>query len=129
MVRFNTLSAHGKYPVQYCENVQLLVKWKYLKNEKIFFNFLFHSWNLHQILKSLKKKVMVVANVFRRLQTVKNFVTPLCKERRFRTRLDSPHVKVSRILAKSPWECFYHDFSSISCKLILKISPVVLAEI
>ena len=45
---------------------------------------------------------MAMANPFPKLQTVKNFVTLLCKKRRFRTPLESEHVKVSRILAKSP---------------------------
>ena len=45
---------------------------------------------------------MVSANVFPKLQTVKNFFKPLSKKRRFATRLDGRHVKVSRILAKSP---------------------------
>ena len=45
--------------------------------------------------KLLKKKMMVLANVFSKLQTVKNIVTPLCKKRRFGTRLDSRHVKLS----------------------------------
>ena len=46
--------------------------------------------------------MMVIANVFPKLQTVENFVTALCKKRRFRTRLDSQRVKVSRVLAKCP---------------------------
>ena len=104
-------------------------KCKYLKNEKLFFNFLFHFWNLHQILNILKKKMMVLANVFLKLQTVKNFVAPICKKRRFRTRLDSRHVKEPRIVAKNPWECFYYILSSIWRRLILKILPLVLAEI
>ena len=45
---------------------------------------------------------MVIANAFPKLKTVKIFVRPLSKKRRFRTRLDSQHVKVSQILAKSP---------------------------
>ena len=75
---------------------------KDLKNEKPFVNFLFHFWNLHQILDILKKKMMVRANVFPKLQTVKNLVTRLCKKRCFGTRLESRHIKVSGILAKSP---------------------------
>ena len=104
-------------------------KCNYLKNEKSFLNFLFHFWNLHQILNLFKKKMMIIANLFPKLKTVKNFVTPLCKKGCFGTRLASRHVKVSGILAKSPWECFYHDFSSIWCRLILGTSPLVLGEI
>ena len=50
----------------------------------------------------MEKKMMVIANVFPKLQTVKNFLTPRCKKRRFGTRLDSRHVKVSRTVVKSP---------------------------
>ena len=46
--------------------------------------------------------MMVLVNVFSKLQTVENFVTPICKKRRFGTRLESGHVKVPRQLAKSP---------------------------
>ena len=76
-------------------------KCNYLENEKLFPNFLFHFWDIHQILNILIKKMMVIANVFPNVQTVKNFVTPLYKKRRFEARLDSGHVKVSRILSKS----------------------------
>ena len=85
-------------------------KCKYLKNGKIFQGFFFHFWNPHQISNILKKKMMVLANVFSKLWAVKNFVTPLCKKRRFEMRLDSPHVKVSRVLAKSRPECFHQVF-------------------
>ena len=104
-------------------------KWNYLLNEKLFLNFLFHFWNLHQILNVLKEKMIVIANVFPKFQTVKNFLRPLFKKSRFRTRFDSQHVKVSRILAKSPREHFYHVFSSFWGKLIWKMSPLMLGEI
>ena len=104
------------------------LKCNYLKNEKLFLNFLFHFWNLHQILDILKKKMILIANVFPKLQTVKKFVTQLCKKGIFGILLESRHVKVPRILAKSPWECFYHVFSSIWRKLILKISLLGLDE-
>ena len=45
--------------------------------------------------------MMAIANMFLKLETVKNFVTTSCKKCRFGTRLDSQHVKVSRIFAES----------------------------
>ena len=72
-------------------------KCNYLKNEKLFVNFLFYFWNLHQILNVLKEKMIVIANLFLKLQVVKNF-----KKGRFRTRLDTQHVNASQVLANSP---------------------------
>ena len=51
-----------------------LFKCSFLKNEKLFLNFLFHLWNLHQILNIFEKKIIVIANVFPRLQTVKTWL-------------------------------------------------------
>ena len=104
-------------------------KCNYLKNQKYLINFLFHFWNLHQISNISKKKMMVIANIFPKSQTMKNFVRRLCKKRRFRTRFDSQHVKVSQILEKPPSEHFYHVLSSFWEKLVWKISPVLLSQI
>ena len=46
--------------------------------------------------------MMVIANVFPKLKTVKNFVIPLCENPRFGTRFDRQHVKVPQKLAKFP---------------------------
>ena len=77
-------------------------KCNYLKNQKLFLNFLFYLWNLHQILNILKKNMMVIANVLPKSQTVDILVRQLSEKRRFRTRCDIQHVKASQILAKSP---------------------------
>ena len=104
-------------------------KWNYLENEKHFLNFLFHFWTLHQILNILKENIIVIANVFPKLLTVKNLYRILSKRQRFRAWCDSQHVKRSQILAKCPWEHFYHVFSSFSGKLIWKMAPLVLCQI
>ena len=51
-----------------------LFKDSYFKNEKPFLNFLFHLGNIRQILNLFEKKMIVIANVFARLQTVKTWV-------------------------------------------------------
>ena len=104
-------------------------KCNYLKNQKPFLNFLLYFWNLLQILNVLKKKRIVKANVFPKLQTVKNLDWPISRGRRFRTPFDSQNVEASKILAKSPWENIYHFFPSFSVKLIWKMSPLVIGEI
>ena len=104
-------------------------KCNYLKNERIFLNFLFHFWNLHQILNALKETIILIGNVFSKLETVKILLIPLSKKRRFRTRFDSQHVKASHILARSPSEHFCHPFPSFSGKLIGKMSAIALGEV
>ena len=76
-------------------------KCKYLSNQKRFLNVLFHFWHLHQILNILEKKMMVIATLFRKLQTVKDLVRPLYKKHSARTLFDSQNGKGSKTLLKS----------------------------
>ena len=96
----NTLAIDLMYPVQGCENLQLPIQMQLSEKQKSFSNFLLHLRNLHRILNILTKKMIVIANVFPKLQTVKILVRPLSKKRRFRTRFDSEHVKASQMPAK-----------------------------
>ena len=51
-----------------------LLKCNYLKNEKNFLKFLFRFWNLPEILIIFQKRMIVRANVFPTLQTVKTWL-------------------------------------------------------
>ena len=104
-------------------------KCNYLNNETLFPNFLFHFYIPHQILNILKEKMIVIANVFPKLQTVKRSVRKLSQEHRFRTGFGSQYAKDSQMLPQIPWERFDHLFLSQSVKLIWKMSPLVLGEI
>ena len=57
--------------------------------------------------------MIVMANVFLKLQTVKDLVGSMSKKRRFRTFFESQHVKVSETLVKPAWEYFYHVLPSL----------------
>ena len=107
---------------------KLHLKFNCLKSEKLFFNFQFYLWKLHQILTRWKKETIVIANIFSKLKTVKVFLRPLSKRCRFRTCFDSQHVRASQILANFSWGQFFHAFSSFSVRLIWKLSPLVLGE-
>ena len=50
----------------------------------------------------MKKRMIVIANIFPKLGTVKILLSPLSKKRRFSTRFDSQHVEASQTVAKSP---------------------------
>ena len=81
-----------------------------LKKKKHFLEFLFHLWNLHQILNIFQKKKIVIANVFPKLAIVQALVTPLNIQRRLKTSFDSQHVQRFQTQVKSSWEHFYHIF-------------------
>ena len=90
---------------------------------------MFHFWILHQILNILKEMMIVIANVFRKLQTVKILVRPLSKKHRFTTGFGSQHVKASQLRAKSPSKRCYQVRLSFQRKLIWNMSSLVLGEI
>ena len=98
----NTLRVDGKYPVQGCENLQLPIQMQLSEKRNTLFQFLFHFWILHQILNILTQNMMVIANLFPKLQTVKILVRKLSQKRRFRTGFGSQHVKASQMLPKFP---------------------------
>ena len=100
-----------------------MFKRNYLKNKKLFLKFFFRLWNLHQILNTFEKKMTVIANAFRRLQTAKGLVKPLSRIRCFRTSFDSQSVNGCQTLVKSAWEHFHHIFDHSDGKLLGKYLP------
>ena len=124
------MTADGKYPVEDWDNVPLPIQMELSdkrKNfSKLFIPFLESKSNFKHF---VKKKIMVIANVFPKLQTVENFDRPPCKKHPFGSRFDRQHVKVSHILAKSPWELFHRVFLSFWEKLIWIMSPGLFREI
>ena len=55
-VFLNTLTSDGKYHVHGCKNLQLKISMQLSEKQKHFLKFLFHFWNLYQILNILKKR-------------------------------------------------------------------------
>ena len=80
MVFVNRLTADGKYHVEGFEDLQLPIEMELSEKPKLYLNFLFHFSNVHQMFNILKKRMIVIANVFPKLETVKIFVTPLSKK-------------------------------------------------
>ena len=73
--------------------------------------------------------MIVIANVFSKLQTVKDLVKPLYKNGRFRKSFRSQHVKGFQLLVKSAWEHFDHIFRSLLREMTWKISAFLSLEI
>ena len=97
------------------------------KTNNIFWIFFCDFWNLYEILNIFEKRMIVIATLFRKLQTIRDLVRPLSKKHRFRTPLDSQHVKGFQTLVKSPWEHFQHVFPSFWENLTWKISLLVIS--
>ena len=57
--------------------------------------------------------MIVIANLLRKLQPLKNLVRRLSKKQCFRTPFDSQHVKRSQTLVKSACEDFHDIFSQL----------------
>ena len=85
-----------------------------LKTKNFFLRFLFLFLNIHYILNILIKNIIVIPNVFPKLNTVKVLVRLLLKKCSFRTSFESQHVKVSQTLVKSAWQHIYHIYFFIT---------------
>ena len=81
------------------------------------------------MLNILKKKEIVIANIFPKLGTVYGFVTPLTIQRGLKISFDSQHVKRFQTLVKSSWVHFYQIFSWLWGEMIRKIFPWLKFEI
>ena len=68
--------------------------------------------------------MIVIANVFPELHTVKDLVKPLSRKRRFRTSFDSQRVNGCQNIVKSAWDHLYHILWSLWGEMIRKISPL-----
>ena len=106
-----TFTVDGKYPVQDCENLQLPIKMQLSEKpnafSQLFVPFLESTSNFTHS----EKRIIVIANVFKKLETVKILVRPLSKKRCFRKRFDSQHVKASKYLPnlhQSAFVMFFH---------------------
>ena len=104
-------------------------KRNHLKKENLFLSFLFHWLNLHHILKIFNIEKMVIANVFPKLQNVKDLVRQHSKNCRFKTSFTSQHVKGSQTLEKSPWEHFYQIFAALWGEMIWKLAALLKLKI
>ena len=68
---FKTLSADDKCSLCNIRTLPERMKCSYLKNLKYFEYFFLHFRNLHEILNIFEKKLILIAYLFQKLQTVK----------------------------------------------------------
>ena len=80
----------------------------YLKNEKLFLNFLLRFRNLHSILNIYENKMTFIADSFPILRTPKNVVRYMSKKSRFKGPFDRQHGKRVETLLWSESQHSYH---------------------
>ena len=97
----NTLTANEKYPVRDCKNLSSPIQMQLSLKPKTFSDLFDPFLESTSNFELFEKKMIVIATLFRNLQTVKNFRRLLSKKDPFRTLFDSQHVKGSQTLVKS----------------------------
>ena len=70
----NMLTTYDKHSFCNSENLRQALQMQLSKQKKLFLNFFVHFWTLHQILKILKKKMTLIANVYPQLLAAKEVV-------------------------------------------------------
>ena len=98
------------------------LKCNYLKNEKLFLNFLFYFWNLHKFLNIWKQRWSSELMYFRSYRLWTSWLDHFVK-----SVVSKNTLNVN--MWNRPWVRFYHVFSSFWWKLIWEKSPLVLREI
>ena len=106
-----------------------LLKRNYLKKEKLFSYFFVSFLESSSNFKHIQKKKIVIANVFNKLQTLKDLIRALSKKGRFRTSCESQHVKGSQRVLKSSSEHFHQNFPLLWEEMICRIPPLLKHEI
>ena len=76
----DTLTADGRYPVQYCENLLLTIQMPLSEKRKFFSEFFVPLLKFTSNFKHFVKRMIVIANVFPILQTIKNLLRSLSKK-------------------------------------------------
>ena len=85
----NTLTANDKYPILDCVNMLSPIQMQLSLKPTISSDFFSHFWHLPQILNILKKKMILIATLFRKLHTVNDLVRPLFKKQCFGNSFDN----------------------------------------
>ena len=122
----NTLTADDKYSLYNSKNLQQPIEMKLSKKERTFSQYC--TQFLHQILKTLRKKMTLIAYVFPKLWTAKNVVRKMPKKPRFGISFKSQHAKGSQTLLTFRRRHFFHIFLSLLEKNSWKMSLLAIYE-
>ena len=107
----NTLTANGRYSLLHKKKLQQPIRTKLSKKQKKFCQYFLDFCRLHQVFNILKINMILIADVFLKLQSAKGVVTQMSKKSKIP--FDSQHIEWSQTLLKSARQHFYHILSSL----------------
>ena len=97
----NKLTANDKYPAPDCVNFLSPIEMQLSLNPTICSDFFVPFPESSSNFKHFEKKMILIATLLGKLDTVKELVRPLSKKHLSRTPFESQHFKESQTLAKS----------------------------
>ena len=101
----------------------------YLKNARLFRNFLMHFWNVHEICNIVKKRMSVLAYVFLKLLFPKEVLTETSRRSCFRTPFGNQRLNGFQKPLKVARHHYYPFFAWISGKLSWKKTALLWSKI
>ena len=107
-------------PVAICRIFCNNFKRYYLKNGRLFLDFLLHFWNVHEIYNTLKKRMSVLASLFPKLLFRKEVATETSRRSCFKTPFSNQRVNGFQTPLKVKRLHYYPFFPWISGKLSWK---------
>ena len=103
----NTPTADDKYSLLNRDNLTLLIRRNYLKNERLFQFFLAFSKSALNF-EHFQEKYPLIADLFPKLRTPKNVVRYMSKKSRFKVPFDRQHGKRVQTLLQCKPQHRYH---------------------
>ena len=105
------------------------MRWNYLENKKLFWNFFLHFWNLVSIWNIFKKNMTLVTDVLRKLRPPKNMIRSMPEKSRFKVSVENQHGEYPQTLFKFERQPLYHIYWSLGSQLSYKKSLLVICKI
>ena len=118
-------SIHSAISRIFCNNF----KCYYLKNGRLFLDFLLKFWNVREIYNILKKRMRVLAYLFSKLLFRKDVATETSRRSCFRTPFGNQRINGFQTPLKVATHYYYHFFPWNSGKLSWKKIPLLWSKI
>ena len=122
----NTLCAHAKYSFLNRDNLTQPIQMILSRKQKTFWQFFCAFLKSSLNFEHFQKKMTLIAEVFPKLQSLKNKVRAMSIKTRFKGSFKKQHGKCAQTLFEFAWHKLNHIYSSLWRQLTLKKFPLVI---